>query len=146
MLPYLSMFIMAFLAATVIPFSSDAVFVGMLAMGYDMWILLLAASLGNTLGGYTSFFLGKLGKWEWLEKYAKVKRAKVESWRTKISNYGSVLALLTWLPFIGDVIAVALGFFRLKFWQVAIFMAIGKTLRYLTIAIIWPWFEALFGV
>ena len=67
------------------------------------------------------------------------------SWSAQISKYGSALALLTWLPFIGDVIAVALGFFRLKFWQVAIFMLIGKTLRYLTIAVIWPWVEALVG-
>ena len=143
MTAYATMFLSAFLAATIIPFSSDAVFVGMLALGYNTWFMLIAASLGNTLGGYTSFFLGKLGKWDWLEKYAKVKREKVEQWRTKISKYGSALALHTWLPFIGDVIAVALGFFRLKFWQVAIFMAIGKTLRYLTIAVIWPWVEKL---
>jgi len=145
MIPYFSMFISAFLAATLIPFSSDAVFVGMLALGYNTLYMLIAASLGNTLGGYTSFWLGKLSKWEWLEKYARVKKSNVEKWSSKIKKHGSWLALLTWLPFIGDVIAVALGFFRLKFWKVAIFMAIGKTARYLTIAVIWPWFEKLIG-
>ncbi len=141
---YLIMFAMAFLAATLIPFSSDAVFVGMLAMDYHPWLMLLAASAGNTLGGYTSFWLGHLGKWEWLEKYAKVKREKVEMWSNQIDRYGNWLALVTWFPFIGDVIAVALGFFRLSFWKIAILMAIGKTLRYLSIAFIWPWVEELF--
>ena len=141
---YLTIFAMAFLAATLIPFSSDAVFMGMLAMGYHPWLMLLAASAGNTLGGYTSFWLGHLGKWEWLEKYAKVKREKVEKWSNQVDRYGTWLALVTWFPFIGDVIAVALGFFRLSFWKIAILMAIGKTLRYLSLAFIWPWVEELF--
>lgn len=137
-LGYFGMFLMAFLAATLIPMSSDAVFLGMLVGGYKALPLTIAASAGNTLGGLTSYYLGYLGKWKWLEKYGGVKREKVEKWRNSISKFGGLMALLTWLPFIGDVMAVGLGFFRIRFTTVLIFMTIGKTLRYVTIAYLWP--------
>ena len=133
---YLGLFIGAFLAATVIPFSSDVMLVGILVAGANPYIAVAVATIGNWLGGLTSYGLGWLGKWEWIEKYMRVSRASLEKQQHKVARYGSALALLTWLPFIGDVFAIALGFYKVDFKRSAIFMLIGKCLRFVAWALL----------
>ena len=70
---YIGLFIGAFLAATILPMSSDVLLVGLLAVGADPYISVAVATAGNWLGGLTSYWLGRAGKWEWIEKYFKVK-------------------------------------------------------------------------
>ena len=69
---YLGLFIGTFLAATVVPFSSDFLIIGILLAGGSPGASWAVASLGNWLGGITSFGLGWLGKWEWIERFLKV--------------------------------------------------------------------------
>lgn len=64
-LGYVGLFAGSFIAATVVPFSSDVLLLGMLAAGGNVWLCVLVATLGNWLGGLTSYWLGWLGKWEW---------------------------------------------------------------------------------
>src|SRR5574344_3093849 len=116
-LGYLGLFIGSFLAATVVPFSSDFLIIGILLGGGNPWVSFICATLGNWLGGLTSYWLGWLGKWEWIERYMRVKHETLERHKHKVERFGSWLALLTWLPFIGDVFALALGFYRVSFWQ-----------------------------
>lgn len=127
---YLILFLSSFLAATVIPFSSEAHLLYLLSQDYNPYLLLLSCSTGNTLGGITSFYLGYFCKWRWLEKYLRIQRSKVESYQLAINKYGSWLALFCWLPFVGDVIAVALGLFRLKWQKIFFLMFLGKAVRY----------------
>ena len=136
---YLGLFIASFLGATIIPFSSEVVFSLLIINGYDIKVSLLVATIGNWLGGLSSYFLGRLGKWETLEKYFKLKKEKIYKFKTKIDNWGSLLAFFCWLPIIGDPIAVSLGFFRTNYILVAIWMFIGKILRYLIWALITYW-------
>lgn len=135
-LGYFGLFIGAFLAATVIPFSSDIMLVGMLAAGANVWLCVAVATAGNWLGGLTSYWLGHLGKWEWLEKYCGVKEETLEKQRANVVRYGSALALLTWLPIIGDVIAVALGFYKTDPKKTAVYMLIGKGARFVCWALL----------
>ena len=130
MTPYFILFLQSFLAATIIPFSSEVVLSGMILNGYDATYCLIFATTGNWLGGMSSYLLGYLGKIEWIEKYLRVKHNKLLKWKTSISKYGSYFALLCWLPIIGDVIAIALGLFKVKVFPVSIYMLIGKFLRY----------------
>lgn len=136
---YLGLFIASFLGATIIPFSSEVVFSLLIINGYDIKVSLLVATIGNWLGGLSSYFLGRLGKWETLEKYFKLKKEKIYQFKTKIDKWGSLLAFFCWLPIIGDPIAVSLGFFRTNYILVAIWMFIGKILRYLIWALITYW-------
>ena len=136
---YLGLFIASFLGATIIPFSSEVVFSLLIINGYDIKVSLLVATIGNWLGGLSSYFLGRLGKWEMLEKYFKLKKEKIYKFKTKIDKWGSLLAFFCWLPIIGDPIAVSLGFFRTNYILVAIWMFIGKILRYLIWALITYW-------
>ena len=101
---------------------------------------MIAATLGNFLGGMSCYWLGMLGKVEWIEKYLKldpVKLQKVQDW---IKGKGSWMGFFVFLPGIGDFIAVALGFLRANIWVVAISMFLGKAIRY------WVWMEFVYKV
>jgi len=95
--------------------------------------------LGNWLGGMTCYYLGRLGKIEWIEKFLRIKREKIEKFMSYIHKYGDWFAFFSFLPGIGDIIAVAAGYFRCRWWIVAIAMLIGKFLRY----IVWMYFNGL---
>ena len=129
-LGYWGLFIGSFLAATVVPFRADVLLVGMLAAGGAPWQVIIIATAGNFIGGLTSYGIGRIGKWEWIEKLG-VKPETLEKQKAKVDRWGSWLALLSWVPFIGDVFAVALGFYRTKFLPSAVFMLIGKAGRFI---------------
>ena len=124
------LFISSFLSATVIPFSSEFVLSFMIFNGFDIYLTILIATIGNWLGGLSSYLIGRLGKWTIIEKYFGVDKNKVFNLKLKVDRWGSVLAFFSWLPIIGDVIAVSLGFFRTNFILVSIWMLLGKILRY----------------
>ncbi len=128
---YLGLFIGSFLASTIIPFSSEFLLIGMLLAGGDPWVCLALSTIGNTLGSYTCYGLGYLGKWEWIEKWLRIKREKLEKQQQVILKWSSLVALLCWLPVVGDVFSVGLGFYKIPFWKMAILMFIGKALRFL---------------
>ena len=136
---YIGLFIASFLGATIIPFSSELVFSLLIIKGYDFNLSLLVATTGNWLGGLSSYFLGRLGKWSTLEKYFRLKKEKIVKFKTNIDKWGSQLAFLCWLPIIGDPIAVGLGFFRTNFLLVALWMFIGKLIRYIVWAFVTYW-------
>ena len=137
---YIGVFIASFLAATVLPFSSEVVLTGVLFAGADYWQCMVAATLGNFLGGMSCYYLGMLGKVEWIEKYLKLDIKKLEKVQNWIKGTGSVMAFFVFLPGIGDFIAVALGFLRGNVWIVAISMFLGKAIRY------WVWMEFVYKV
>ncbi len=130
----------SFLAATLIPFSSDALLLLMVANGFAPIDCIVVATLGNWLGGMSSYFLGYLGKWSWIEKYLRVKRQKIERWHNKLEKRGAIFAFFSWLPFVGDIFAVGLGILRTNYIVVATAMLIGKFLRY----VIWAWLGTQF--
>lgn len=137
---YIGVFIASFLAATVLPFSSEVVLTGVLLAGADYWPCMIAATLGNFLGGMSCYYLGRLGKIEWIEKYLKLNVAKLQKVQHWIEGKGSVMAFFVFLPGIGDFIAVALGFLRGNVWIVSISMLLGKFLRYVV------WMELVYKV
>lgn len=128
------LFLGCLLSATVIPFSSEALVAGALLLDYSPWTVILVATLGNTIGGMTCYLLGWLCKWSWIEKWLKIKEESLAKAQAKVGEYGSLAALLTWLPVIGDVIAVALGIMRTRIGPTILFMFIGKGLRYMVVA------------
>ena len=130
----------SFLAATVVPFSSEVIFSAMVFGGLDAWTCVWVATLGNWLGGMTCYLLGRLGKMEWIEKYAGVKKEKLDKFSNRMQKHGNWLPFFSFLPGIGDVIAVASGFFRCRWWIVAISMLVGKFARY----VVWMYLNGLF--
>lgn len=135
-LGFLGLFLASFLGATVIPLSSEIVLSYLIVKGFDINLSVIIASIGNWLGGLSSYFLGSLGKWEFIEKYFRIKKEKIIRFKVKIDRWGSTYAFLCCLPIIGDPIAVSLGFFKINFMRVSLWMFIGKLAKYIVWAII----------
>lgn len=127
----LGLFIGTFLAATILPFSTDALYLVILAGTGDPISCLIVGTLGNWLGSVVTFWVGWLAKWEWIEKWFKVKRETLAKQKERIDKYGIWLALLAWVPFIGDLIAIALGFYKTHPGWTIIMLLIGKFIRFL---------------
>ena len=135
-LGYLGLFIACFLAATILPFASEAVLALFLAASFDPVICLIVATTGNSLGGLTNYGLGMLGKPNALRKIYKSPQ-RYTRMVSAVDKYGYWLGLLSWTPFIGDPLTIALGFFRVRFLPFLLLMIIGKFLRYFVLIFLW---------
>lgn len=134
------MFLAAFLAATILPFSSEALLMAMAALGdWSGSSLLLVATVGNTMGGLTNYGLGRWIPEERATRLFRLDTTKAERWRDFVHRRGAWAALLCWLPVVGDPIAIAMGLFRAPFLPTAVLMFIGKCVRYCVILGIMRW-------
>lgn len=125
-----ALFLACFLAATVLPFSSEALLAAMALGPWSTLALLATAAVGNTLGGLCSYAIGRwLPEGRWMRRL-RADPAKGEQWKDRVQRYGPWAALGCWLPVVGDPLAVALGLFRVRFWPVLALMFIGKAARY----------------
>lgn len=140
-LGYWGVFIGSFLASTLIPLSADILLIGVLSLGGNVWLCLGLATIGNWLGGLTSYWLGWIGKWEWIERWLKVKETTLIRQKRQIDHYGVWLALFTWLPIVGDLFAIALGFYKIKPYISAFYMLLGRFIRFF----IWTLFYLQFA-
>nr|WP_244987219.1 YqaA family protein [Winslowiella toletana] len=124
------MFASSFLSATLLPGSSEVLLVALLVAGTSSVTgLIFIAALGNTLGGLTNVFIGRLlpqtkqqGRWH----------NTATAW---LNRLGPAALLLSWLPVVGDLLCVIAGWLRLSWLPVVLYLAIGKTLRYIVVAI-----------
>ena len=130
---YCGLLLASFLAATILPFSSEVVFAALIAAGLDLWTLIIYATIGNAAGGATCYYLGHLGKVEWLEKWFKIKPESIEKMIQKLKGKGALMGFFGFMPAVGDVMLVTLGFMRANTPVVMISMTAGKFLRYLII-------------
>lgn len=124
------LFIGTFLAATILPFSSDALYIAILAITKDPAGCFVVGTLGNWLGSVLTYWIGWIGRWEWLEKWFKVKPETLEKQKRYVDKYGVWLALLAWVPIIGDVLAIALGFYKTRPVWTMILLLVGKAARF----------------
>lgn len=125
------LFISALLAGSIVPFSSELVLVTLVQLGLPPVACLLSATLGNTAGGMTCYYMGRLGKISWIEKYFKVKKEKIDKMMTFLQGKGALMAFFAFLPAIGEVISIALGFMRSNIWLTVGSMFVGKLMRYI---------------
>ena len=127
---YMGMLVAAFLAASILPFSSEAVMVGLQAAGLDPIFLIVYGTIGNVLGSMFNYTIGRLGKMEWIEKYLHVKKEDLDKAHRFMAGRGAWMGLLSVIPVVGDVITVALGLMRANVVIVVISVTISKLLRY----------------
>lgn len=130
---YGGIFLSALLAGSILPFSSELVLVTFVQMGANPVLAVLAATVGNTLGTMTCYYMGYLGKEEWIEKYFKVKPERVEKMREFLQGKGALMAFFSFAPIVGEIIAITLGYMRANKPLTVISMFAGKLVRYLVI-------------
>ena len=127
------LFIVSFLAATLLPGGSEAAFLAFIASWpAQQTDALLIATAGNTLGGMSSYALARLLPESALLKLGEKPLALARRW-------GAPVLVLAWLPLLGDLLCVAAGWLRLRWLPCLLWMALGKGLRYALIAAGWQW-------
>lgn len=129
-------FLSAFLAATILPFSSEVVLSAFYATGGGAAVTLwIAASLGNILGALLNWGLGRyLLHWQdrkWFPVSAR-QLARAEAW---FARYGVWSLLMAWVPVVGDPLTFAAGLLRVNVWLFLLLVGIGKAGRYA--AVLW---------
>ena len=127
---YWGLLVAAFIAGSAFPFSSEAVLTALQLAGLDPIRLFVAATVGNTAGSMFNYWIGTLGRMEWIEKYLHVPSQKVENTARWMERYGAWIGVLCFLPILGSVIAVTLGFTRANPWLSFLTITIGKAARY----------------
>lgn len=140
----MGLFIGSFLASTVLPFPSEALLLGNIALGNNIWLCVFLAGLGNSLGGMTSFGLGWLGKMEWIEKLFKVKKEKIDRMQKIVNRYKAIAGFFAWLPIVGDVIAITLGLMKISPLKSCLYMTIGRFTRFAVVGILLQFFDGRF--
>ncbi|CAC0110399.1 TPA: DedA family protein [Salmonella enterica subsp. enterica serovar Paratyphi C] len=116
-LSFLSLFASSFLSATLLPGNSEVVLVAMLVSGVSHpWVLVLTATMGNSLGGVTNVILGRFFP---LRKTSRWQE-KATGW---LKRYGAATLLLSWMPVIGDLLCLLAGWMRIP-WGRTIFFCV----------------------
>jgi len=132
-----TVFIVAFISATLLPLGSEPVVFGLVKLNPDLfWPAILVATAGNTLGGVVTWWMGYGAE----RAVERVRHRPVEhralAW---LQRFGAPACLLSWLPGVGDPLCAVAGWLRLPFWPCVLYMAIGKFGRYLlmTASLLW---------
>lgn len=131
---YIGMFISAFVAGSVLPFSSELVLAGLIPTHLNTNLLILAATLGNIAGGMFNYWIGSFGRIDWIERYLHVKKEKLERTQAFMEGKGAWMGFFAFLPIIGSAITVVLGYTRANIPISIASMTIGKLLRYALLA------------
>lgn len=127
---YLSLMFTGFLAATLIPASSEALLLVLFQQGYTPWLLWLAATIGNTLGSCVNWFLGREMVRFRNRRWFPVSLQQLQKAQALFNRYGTWSLLLAWLPVVGDPLTLVAGVLRVRFVLFLVLVATGKSLRY----------------
>jgi membrane protein YqaA with SNARE-associated domain len=130
---YLGLFLVAFLAATILPAYSEVLFAGLLASGHDPFTLWLWATSGNTLGAALNWLLGRYLLRFQDRRWFPFKPGSLGPAQRWFQRYGVWSLLLAWAPVGGDALTFIAGFMRVRFDVFLLLTAIGKGTRYLMV-------------
>lgn len=124
------LFVVCFVASTLYPLGSEAFVLGFVALDFDPGQVLVVASIGNILGSLSTYYLAYFGGYRLVERFSPQALSRIESLRSRIHKYGFFYACFVFLPFLGDVFAMALGLVRYSQVLSILGIALGKILRY----------------
>ena len=137
----LGLFISSYLAATFFPVGCEAIFVALLssAKGFSdgmFHFTILNATVGNTLGGLTTYIIGQHVPLNKALQFFKISEKRLKQSQTFVLRYSKWMAFFTWLPILGDPIALCLGHYRVNILLVFLMMIIGKFIRFFLLGIL----------
>ena len=134
LISYFKLFLISFLAATILPFSSEIVLTTMyLSNSFETYFLLIFASIGNILGSITNWYLGKKITIFQDRKWFPVSPDQLDRSQKYFQKYGLWSLLLAWVPIIGDPLTLLAGVLKVRFSLFLILVSISKISRYLFI-------------
>jgi len=131
---YFQLSLISFLAATILPFSSEVVLTTMyLSNSFEPYFLLIFASIGNIMGSITNWYLGKKITLFQNRKWFPVSPDQLERSRKYFQKYGLWSLLLAWVPIIGDPLTLLAGVLKVRFSIFFLLVSISKISRYIFI-------------
>jgi len=131
---YLSLFGISFLAATILPFSSELSLAGLISTSnFNNSLLLIAASLGNILGSVVNWFIGFYSRNFTSKKWFPFNELQITTSSKWFEKFGKWSLLFAWVPILGDPLTLVAGLLRVRFLDFIILVAIGKVSRYLVV-------------
>lgn len=133
-LGFVGLFIAAFLAATILPLSSEVVLGALLMSGLSPVALVATATAGNVLGSLTNYALGYWGSLVVVKKWLRMSEAEFVKAEERFRKYGLVSLCFAWVPVIGDPLTVIAGILRIRLLWFVILVTAGKLARYVVIS------------
>ena len=132
LISYFQLFIISFLAATILPLSSELVLSTILLTdSFDKYLLLVVASFGNILGSSVNWYLGKKILIFKDKKWFPANERQIAKGEIYFKKYGIWSLLLAWVPIIGDPLTIVAGILRVKFFTFLLLISISKISRYI---------------
>ena len=123
------LFASAFLSATLLPGSSELLLAYLAThSSHPALLLIIVAATGNTLGGMTTYALGRFLAWRFPNKEL---RKDHQTALERLRRWGSLTLLLSWVPVVGDPLCAAAGYLKINPLLTVVLLAVGKTARYL---------------
>ena len=132
---YLILFFSAFISATLFPLGSEALFIYDINEGYNIYLLLFFATIGNSLGSIFNYFLGLKGE-EYIIRKKLLSEKMILKSKNYFDKYGFYCLLFSWLPIIGDPLTFVAGILKYDLKKFVIIITLAKFLRYLFIALV----------
>jgi membrane protein YqaA with SNARE-associated domain len=139
MLAYLLLFGAAFLAATILPFSSEVILFALLRDGGDPAVLVAVATLGNTLGAVVNWLLGRYLLHFQDRRWFYFSRDQIDRAQRWFQRYGFWSLLLAWMPVGGDALTLIAGIMKVRLWLFLLLVGTGKALRYVSVVYLSAW-------
>ena len=133
-LGFIGLFIAAFLAATILPLSSEIVLGALLLSGLSPVALVVTATAGNVLGSLTNYALGFWGSIVVVKKWLRMSDAEFDKAKERFRKYGLVSLCFAWVPLIGDPLTVIAGILRIRLLWFVLLVTAGKLARYVVIS------------
>ena len=133
-LGYLGLFFAAFLAATILPLSSEIVLSALLLNGLSPTALVVIATFGNVLGSLVNYVLGYWTSFGVIKKWLKISEEELVRAEHRFVKYGVFSLCFAWVPIIGDPLTFIAGILRINLWLFVILVAVGKFMRYILIS------------
>jgi len=120
----------AFLAATILPLSSELVLSTLLIAGENPIVLIIIATIGNVLGSVLNYLIGRWGADTILHRWFHLSSEQTNKAEQQFNRYGKWSLLFAWVPIIGDPLTFVAGMLRVNFGLFLVLVAIGKASRY----------------
>jgi membrane protein YqaA with SNARE-associated domain len=127
------LFFASFLAATILPLSSEFMLGALVVNGIDPVLVVSVATLGNVLGSLSCYALGWWGSQTVLQRWFGICAADLATARQRYARFGRGSLLFAWVPFIGDPLTVVAGMMRTELWLFLLLVTLGKLARYLVV-------------
>ncbi len=129
-----ALFLLSFLAATILPIGSEWLLVILIMQGLSPTNVVITASIGNFLGACTTYLIGIWGSDFFIRSVLRISDEQLARSRKVYEKYGTWSLLVSWLPVVGDPLCLLAGLFRVGLGRFSLLVFVGKFSRYATLA------------